>query len=155
MFSSSIEGPTFADREHSVSKQCWLQELDPPLEFRSNQGVAWWSFVSSFPDFLNFGAFCLDVRTLTVCQLMGFSIKPLKHKLLAGEQKSNQVITSARSQRDRISCPSMDKAPLHLVAEEVVDNCRDLPCNLCSFWRLGPLARCPFSPLFWLGGFPY
>ena len=38
-----------------------------------------------------FGAFCLDVRTLTFCQLMGFSIKPLKVKLLAGEQKAAEV----------------------------------------------------------------
>ena len=39
-----------------------------------------------------FGACCLDVRTLTFCQLMGFSIKPLKVNLLAGEQKATEVI---------------------------------------------------------------
>ena len=37
-----------------------------------------------------FGAFCMDVRTLTFCQLKGFSIKPLKVKLLAGEQKATE-----------------------------------------------------------------
>ena len=35
----------------------------------------------------SFGAFCLDVRTLTFCQ---FSIRPLKVKLSAGEQKTTQ-----------------------------------------------------------------
>ena len=34
------------------------------------------------------GACCLDVRTLTFCQRMGFPIKPLKVKLLAGKQKA-------------------------------------------------------------------
>ena len=39
-----------------------------------------------------FGAFCLDVRTLTFCQLMGFPfIKPSKVKLLAGEQKATKI----------------------------------------------------------------
>ena len=38
--------------------------------------------------FLTFGAFCLDVRALTFYQLIGFSIEPLKVKLLAGEQKA-------------------------------------------------------------------
>ena len=37
----------------------------------------------------NFGACCLDVRTLTFCQLMGFPTKPLKIKLLA-EQKATE-----------------------------------------------------------------
>ena len=36
-------------------------------------------------------AFCLDARTLTFCQLMGFPIKPLKVKLLAGEQKATEL----------------------------------------------------------------
>ena len=31
-----------------------------------------------------------DVRTLTVCQLMGFPTKPLKVKLFAGEQKATE-----------------------------------------------------------------
>ena len=40
----------------------------------------------------SFGACCLDVRTLTFCQLAGFfSIKPLKVKLLAGEQKATET----------------------------------------------------------------
>ena len=38
---------------------------------------------------LSFGACCLDVRTLTFLPTInGFSIKPLKVKLLAGEQKA-------------------------------------------------------------------
>ena len=43
---------------------------------------------------LVFGAFCLDVRTLTFLPTNGFSIKPLKLKLkvklLAGEQKATE-----------------------------------------------------------------
>ena len=35
-----------------------------------------------------FDAFCLDVRTLTVCQLLGFPLNHTKYKLLAGEQIS-------------------------------------------------------------------
>ena len=38
------------------------------------------------------GAFFLDVRTLTFCQPMVFFIKPLKVKLLAGEQKATEVL---------------------------------------------------------------
>ena len=34
------------------------------------------------------GACCLAVKTLTFRQLMGFSMKPLKVELLAGEQKA-------------------------------------------------------------------
>ena len=37
-----------------------------------------------------FGAVCLDVRTLAFSQLLGFSFKPLKVKLLAGEQKATK-----------------------------------------------------------------
>ena len=39
---------------------------------------------------VHFGAFCLDVRTLTFLPTEGFSIKPLKVKLLAGEQKATE-----------------------------------------------------------------
>ena len=38
---------------------------------------------------LVFGAVCLD-RTLVFCQTHGFSIKPLKVQLLAGEQKATE-----------------------------------------------------------------
>ena len=34
------------------------------------------------------GAFCLDVRTLTFCQLMDFQFQQLKVNLFAGEQKA-------------------------------------------------------------------
>ena len=46
----------------------------------------------SFDDWiqLNRGAFCLDVRTLTFLPTNGFSIKPPKGKLLAGEQKATE-----------------------------------------------------------------
>ena len=39
----------------------------------------------------NFGAICLDARTLTFCQPIGLPIKPLKVKLLAGEQKATET----------------------------------------------------------------
>ena len=38
-----------------------------------------------------FGAFCLDVSTFCLfANVIGFSIKPLKVKLLAGEQKATE-----------------------------------------------------------------
>ena len=37
------------------------------------------------------GAFCLNVRTGTCCQLMFFAIKPLYIKLLAGSRKQPSV----------------------------------------------------------------
>ena len=55
-----------------------------------------------------FGAFCLDVRTLTFCQLMD-SIKPLKVKLLAGEQKATEYIRPRVSFAELSGKPKKDK----------------------------------------------
>ena len=58
---------------------------------------------------LIFGAFCLDVRTLTFCRLMGFPlnhIKPLKVKLLAGSRKQPSHVLSP---------------PPHLLEEKMLD----------------------------------
>ena len=38
-----------------------------------------------------FVAFCLDIRTLTFVPTNGFSITPLKAKLVAGEQKATET----------------------------------------------------------------
>ena len=50
------------------------------------------------------GAFCLDVRTLAFCQLMGFPLNPPKVELLAGEQKATKV--SKDKNRLAFGCPS-------------------------------------------------
>ena len=39
---------------------------------------------------LCFGAFCLDVRTLSFWETSWFSIKPLQVKVLEGEQKATE-----------------------------------------------------------------
>ena len=44
---------------------------------------------SRFPSINQLWCICLDVRVVTFCQLMGFP-KPLKVKLLAGEQKATE-----------------------------------------------------------------
>ena len=50
------------------------------------------------------GAFCLDVRTLTFCQRV-FSMKPLKVKLVGGEQKATKKnVAGFRAHRGGI-CP--------------------------------------------------
>ena len=43
----------------------------------------------------HFGAGCLDVRTLTFCQLMGFLLNHHKLNFLAGEQKETEVMFQA------------------------------------------------------------
>ena len=48
----------------------------------------WWTPI------LCFGAFCLDVRTSTVCQLMRFAFNHEKSKLFAGEQKASECSKS-------------------------------------------------------------
>ena len=50
-----------------------------------------------------FGAICLDVRTLTFCQLIGF-IKPLKAKLLAGGAESNRELIPRHLKTQQPTC---------------------------------------------------
>ena len=80
---------THARRIHHFGACCktWIPE------FQSDQGVAWWSFVSSFPDFLNFGACCQGMLGLENCLptfRWVFRVKPPKVNLLAGEQKATE-----------------------------------------------------------------
>ena len=52
------------------------------------------------------GAFCLDVRTLTFCQLLGFPNRPPKVKLFAGEQKPTEYIYMSL-----LSAPPFQESP--------------------------------------------
>ena len=54
-----------------------------------SQGGFWKCYGNNFGFFV--GAFCLDVRTLTFCQLMGFPNKPTKSSVTFSRAESNQV----------------------------------------------------------------
>ena len=48
-------------------------------------GPRWWKHFT-------FGACCLDVGTLAVCQLMGFPLNHMEVKLLAGERNATELL---------------------------------------------------------------
>ena len=70
--------------------------LVPPREQALQDGVAAVAIAEPLPGLrqrrlrLYFGACCLDVRTFNFLPTNGFSIEPLKAKLLAGEEKATE-----------------------------------------------------------------
>ena len=117
----------------------------------------------------------LEVLKLGVSQLGGFlavewgvSITPTKSfQLLAGD---------LRAAESKKGAPRRVSVVFRVWFSEIPSNRKSLLCfpwvsgtsgrpkfktQTCSGalkhpkTRLGPPARCPFSPLFWLGGFPY
>ena len=53
---------------------------------------------------LIFGAFRLDVRTLTFCQLMGLPLTTKRYSLLAGEQKATKISGTKQAEVPKAMC---------------------------------------------------
>ena len=73
-------------RVASLQSQAKRGTLEKRLGVVSQNGGACFLLVSQKQSDQHFGACCLDV----ICQLLGFSIKPLEVKLSAGEQKATE-----------------------------------------------------------------